>query len=107
MAFTVEAGGRTLGLLVLLLALGVAVRDAPEISSLLDDYSNDGVIECCQGSVRQTASSQRSKQETLSLTATRFLARMHLRQRRACVPSFVLPSATGKGRLRFLSILRD
>jgi hypothetical protein len=106
MAFTVAVGKRTLGLLLLLLAFGVAVRDVPEISNLLDDYSNDGVAVECQGSVPRLVLRHRSKQEG-RCTPSRSPKLAHLRRHSANAPSFVLPVAAGKSRLRLLSILRD
>ena len=102
-----EAGRRTLGLLVLLLAFGVAVKDAPEISSLLDDYSNDGMTVYCQDSIPQVSSHRRSRRETTHSTSSRPSGLVHLRRHAPTAPIIVPPYNLGKGRLHFLSLLRD
>jgi hypothetical protein len=102
-----QSGGRGFALLVLMLALAGAVRDAPEISSLADDYSNDGVPGSCQLLVPRMTSRRLSRQERLRTAASRSLALVNLRARSTLVPFFVLPTAAGQGRLHFLSLQRD
>jgi hypothetical protein len=102
-----RSGGRSLALLVLMVALLTAVRDVPEISMLADDYSNDGVPVSCELLVSRMASRRPSRQDGLRTAPSRSLAAVRLRAHFTLTPFFVLPTAAGPGRLHFLSFQRD
>jgi hypothetical protein len=104
---SMRSGGRSFALLVLMVALAGAVRDVPEILSLADDYSNDGVPVSSERLVSRVTSRRVARQERLRAAASRSLAPGNLRVHFTLVPSFVLLTAAGQGRLHFLALLRD
>jgi hypothetical protein len=102
-----RSGKRGFVLLVLTLVLAGALRDIPEISSLADDYSNDGVPVSSELLVSGTTARGLSRQERLRTAVSQSLALANLRAHSALVPSFVLLIAAGQGRLHFLSVQRE
>jgi hypothetical protein len=99
-----RSGRRGFVLLVLTLVLAGAVRNAPEISRLADNYSNDGVPVSSELLVSGVTSRCLSRQERLRIAASQSLAVADLRARSTLVPIFVLTTAAGQGRLHFLSL---
>jgi hypothetical protein len=99
-----RSGRRGFVLLVLTLVLAGAVRNAPEISRLTNNYSNDGVPVSSELLVPGVTSCRLMKHESLRPSASRSLAPVDLRARSTLVPIFVLTTAAGQGRLHFLSL---
>lgn len=93
--------------LILFLALGVAAREAPEILSLADDWSNDGTAVSCENPLPHLMSRRASKQEKLQSKTDQTLALVNLKQRSCPIPPLVLPADAGQGLLHFLSVQRN
>jgi hypothetical protein len=102
-----RSGRRGFVFLVLTLVLAGALRDIPEISSLADDYSNDGVPVSSELLVSGTTARGLSRQERLQIAASRSLALVNVRAHSLLAPFFVLLTAAGQGRLHFLSVQRQ
>jgi hypothetical protein len=92
--------------LILLLALGVAAREAPEIMSLTDDFSNEGMVVGYENPPQRLTIRRASEPEKLRAKCLLLLIRSNLKQKSWPTPPLVLQAGAGQGRLRFLSIQR-
>ncbi len=101
-----RAAKKCFWLLTLVLAFGVAAREAPELARLTEDFSNDGVVVGFEDSIAGLTSRRISAPERLLPNPGRILALVNLKKRSSFIPCLVLSTQAGKGLLLFLSIQR-
>lgn len=91
---------------MLLLILGVAARETPEIMTLSDDVSNDGIAVGFEDPISQMTSRCVSRPERLPSTAAQPSAFIDVKKRTHPISPLVLPARAGKGLLRSVSLQR-
>lgn len=95
--------------MLLLLALGTAVaaRETPEIMSLTDDVSNDGMVVGGEDTILHVPSGRGSQSPGLAAAVALFPA-SNDSKRCSCLDSFqALPSRSGRSLLQFECLQRS
>lgn len=88
---------------MVLLAIGVAGREAPEIMALVDDISNEGLVVDHQDPTPHLYLRSASRQEKLQAIVAESIATVNLKQCSCPIPPLFFPTEAGKGLLSWLS----
>jgi|GEM_PF-833306 len=102
----VRRGKLHLCLVMLFLIFGVAVREAPEILSLTDDWSNDGTPVSAADPLPKLIQRRILPQERIQAPAVAWLASATLKMHDPLASISVSANRTGKSLQHFLSIQR-
>ena len=90
----------------LLLALGVVAREIPEIMTLSDDWSNEGITSDLNDRACGASFGSPSRMERLPRRTARHSVITGANRRGQHIPLLVLSSHAGKSLLRFISLQR-